>query len=62
VILELGSSSGAWAALALPKSGVEEPSDIKDLGYIALAESDWSFKLGAELAAARFDVDLNRVS
>jgi hypothetical protein len=30
--------------------------------YISLAESDCSFKLGAELAAACFDVDLNRVS
>jgi predicted nucleotide-binding protein len=65
VILELGYFMGRLGrryVAALLGPGVEEPSDIRGLGYIALAESDWAFKLGAELAAAGFEVDLNRLS
>jgi predicted nucleotide-binding protein len=65
VILELGYFMGRLgrrrvAALAAP--GVETPSDIHGLGYIDLDKADWPFKLGAELAAAGFKVDVNQLT
>jgi predicted nucleotide-binding protein len=65
VILELGYLMGRLGrrrvtALSAPR--VELPSDIHGLGYVPLGEADWPFKLAAELAAAGFKVDLNRLS
>jgi predicted nucleotide-binding protein len=64
VILELGYFMGAIGrdrVAALYDPAVERPSDIHGVGWIALGDSAWPFKLGAELAAAGFDVDLNQL-
>jgi predicted nucleotide-binding protein len=65
VILELGYFMGRlgrrWVA-AMNAPGIELPSDVHGVGYIPLDRDDWPFKLAAELAAAGFDVDLNRLS
>jgi predicted nucleotide-binding protein len=62
VILELGYFMGRLGrryVAPLLGPGVEQPSDTTGIGYISLKESDWPFRLGAELAAAGIDVDLN---
>jgi predicted nucleotide-binding protein len=62
VILELGYFMGRLGrryVAPLLGPGVEQPSDTSGIGYISLDESDWPFRLGAELIAAGVDVDLN---
>jgi predicted nucleotide-binding protein len=65
VVLELGYFMGKLgrprvAALYLP--GTEAPSDIHGLGYIEIDTGGaWRYKLGAELGAAGYEVDLNRL-
>jgi hypothetical protein len=50
----------ALAALCTPEFRLDmSDRDTGGIGYISLEESDWPFRLGAELVAAGFDVDLN---
>jgi predicted nucleotide-binding protein len=65
VILELGYFMGRLGrrnVAPLLGPGVEQPSDTAGIGYIPLEESDWPWRLGGELSAAGFDVDLNLLS
>ena len=65
VVLELGyfmGKLGRARVAALYKPGTELPSDIHGLAYVEIdAAGAWRFNLANELAAARYDVDLNRL-
>lgn len=65
VVLELGyfmGKLGRSRVAALYKPGTELPSDIHGLGYVPIDDGGaWRFKLAGELAAAGYDVDLNRL-
>lgn len=63
VILELGyfiGRLGRKGVCALYKSGVELPSDILGVVYVA-ADADWRLKLAKEMKVAGLPVDLNLV-
>ena len=65
VILELGyflAKLERGRVLALYKEGVELPNDLLGWLYTPMdAHGAWRFKLGQELQAVGFDVDLNRL-
>jgi predicted nucleotide-binding protein len=65
VILELGYFIGRLSrkrVCALYESGVEMPSDIAGVGYVALDPAGlWKYELAKELRAAGYTVDLNRL-
>ena len=65
VILELGYFMGRLGrsrVAALYREGTEIPSDIHGLVYVALDDRGaWRYRLGEELAAAGYAVDLNRL-
>jgi len=65
VILELGyfmGQLGRARVVPLYEPGVELPSDLHGLGYVAVDEAGaWRYRLGRELQAAEYDVDLNRL-
>jgi predicted nucleotide-binding protein len=43
------------------KGAVQRPSDLDGVLYISLDEADWQMKLGQELKAAGFAVNLNKI-
>ncbi len=65
VILELGYFMGRLGrsrVAALYRSGTELPSDIHGLAYVELDESGaWKYRLGEELRAAGYEIDMNRL-
>jgi predicted nucleotide-binding protein len=65
VILELGYFMGRLGrprVAALYGAGTEIPSDIHGLAYVALDDGGaWKYRLAEELAAAGYDVDMNRL-
>jgi predicted nucleotide-binding protein len=64
VVLELGYFIGLLdrdKVAVLYENGVESPGDMSGVLYVPLDE-DWRFKLGAELKAAGYDVDLNKAT
>ena len=66
VILELGYFVGRLKrkrVMVLRKGDVEVPSDIFGMVYEPLDDAGaWRFKLGAELKAAGYSIDLNRLA
>jgi Predicted nucleotide-binding protein containing TIR -like domain len=66
VVFELGffvGKLGRERVTVLYESGVERPSDIDGLAYIALDEAGgWKLQLIREMRAAGMDIDLNRLS
>ncbi|MCX4177744.1 MULTISPECIES: nucleotide-binding protein [Paraburkholderia] len=65
VILELGYFIGRLSrarVCALYVAGVEMPSDIAGVGYVALDQAGlWKYEVAKELRAAGYTVDLNRL-
>jgi predicted nucleotide-binding protein len=65
VILELGYFMGRLGrsrVAALYRGGTDLPSDIHGLAYIQLDESGaWKYRLGEELRAAGYEIDMNRL-
>jgi predicted nucleotide-binding protein len=66
VILELGyfiARLGRERVAALYEIGVDVPSDYRGVEYIEFvsSSSEWKGKLGKELKAAGYDVDMNRI-
>jgi predicted nucleotide-binding protein len=65
VILELGYFMGRLSrsrVAALYRAGTELPSDIHGLAYVELDESGaWRYRLGGELRAAGYEIDMNRL-
>jgi predicted nucleotide-binding protein len=63
VILEFGYFLGALGrrrVCALKAEGVEVPSDLSGILYIAIdSEGVWRFRLASEIKVAGFDIDLN---
>lgn len=66
VVFELGfffGKLGRERVAVLYEGGVERPSDIDGLVYIALDEAGaWKLALGREMRAAGLDADLNRLA
>lgn len=66
VIFELGfffGKLGRQRVAVLYEAGVERPSDIEGLVYIALDEAGaWKLKLAQEMRAAGIETDLNRLA
>lgn len=65
VILELGYFMGRLGrprVAALYGAGTEIPSDIHGLAYVALDDGGaWKYRLAEELAAAGYEVDMNKL-
>lgn len=64
VIFELGfffGKLGRQRVAVLLSPGVEPPSDVSGLVYIAVDEGTWKFKLARELEAAGLPVDYARI-
>lgn len=65
VVFELGYFFGLLSrkrVMALVEDGVEKPSDIDGLVYCRIdTEGAWRFKVGQELKAAGFSIDLNKL-
>ncbi|MET3229432.1 UNVERIFIED_ORG: putative nucleotide-binding protein [Burkholderia sp. 1263] len=65
VILELGYFIGRLSrarVCALYEAGVEMPSDIAGVGYVAFDQAGlWKYEVAKELRAAGYAVDLNRL-
>lgn len=62
VILELGYFLGALGrnkVCALYVHGIENPSDMNGVLYVAFDDGDWRLKLAKEIRAAGIPVDLN---
>lgn len=66
VLFELGYFAGKLGrkrVCALYAEGVEVPSDLAGVVWIALdAHDGWKMKVGKELTAAGFAIDLNRLA
>jgi len=66
VVLELGyfmGKLGRARVVALYKAGTELPSDIHGLAFVEIDNSGaWRYRIASELAAAGYDVDLNRLA
>lgn len=65
VVLELGyflAKLGRSNVLPLLEQGVEIPSDMAGIVYTPLdSTGNWKYKMGNELKAAGFEVDLNKI-
>jgi predicted nucleotide-binding protein len=64
VVFELGffiGKLGPECVAALVKGDIEHPSDFDGVAYISLDKEDWQAKLAAELKAAGYRIDWNRV-
>lgn len=63
VVFELGYFFGVLGRgnVAVLNAGVERPSDVEGLVYIAYPGGDWAIQLGKEMRAAGLPVDLNRL-
>jgi predicted nucleotide-binding protein len=64
VVFELGffiGRLGPHRVAALIKGNIELPSDFDGVAYISLDREDWQAKLGAELNAAGFEIDWNKM-
>lgn len=64
VVFELGFFIGALGperVAAMVNGDIERPSDFDGVLYIPLGKADWRTKLGAEIKAAGFRFDWNKV-
>lgn len=63
VVFELGyfyGKLGRDRVVVLNKDGVEGPSDVRGIAYIAYPTGNWKVDLAKELQEAGFTIDLSR--